>query len=82
MGKELWNNAIKERWTYELISELNEWIDRKHWELDYNPTQMLTGHGCYREYLHKHKHVEDVFCLYCPHRIENARHVLMKKVRK
>ena len=62
--QELWNNATKERWTNELIPELNEWVDRKHGELDYNLTQMLTGHGCYREYLHKYKHVEEPFCLY------------------
>ena len=28
--QELWINATKGRWTYELIPELNEWIDRKH----------------------------------------------------
>ena len=42
---------------------------------------MPTGHGCYREYLHKYKSVEDRFCLYCPHIIENARHALMEYIR-
>ena len=42
---------------------------------------MLTGHGCYREYLHKYKHLEKPFCLYYPHRIENARHDLMECIR-
>ena len=32
------------------------------------------------EYLYKYKHVEDPFCLYCPHtrKTENARHVLLE----
>ena len=34
-----------------------------------------------REYLLKYKHIEDAFCLYCPHRIENARHAQMECIR-
>ena len=79
--QELWNNTTKGRWTYELIPELNEWIERKHVELDYYLTQMLAGHGCHREYLYKYKHVEDPFCLYCPDKTENARHVLLEFIR-
>ena len=62
--QEIWNNTTKGRWTYELIPELNEWIQRKHGELGYHFTQMLTGHVCFREYLHKYKHVEYPFCLH------------------
>ena len=35
MAEWLWNNTTKVRWTYELIPELNEWIERQHGELDY-----------------------------------------------
>ena len=77
----LWNNTTKGRWTYELIPELNEWIERKHAELDYYLTQMLAGHGCFREYLYIYKHVEDLFCLYCLHKTKNVRHVLLECIR-
>ena len=54
-------------------------MDRtKHGELDYYITQMLAGHGCYKKYLHKYKHVEDRPCLHCPHRIETDTHALME----
>ena len=42
---------------------------------------MLAGHGCFREYLHKFKHIEYPFCLYCRHKIQNARHALMEYIR-
>ena len=29
-------NTTKEHWNYELMPELNEWIERKQGELDYN----------------------------------------------
>ena len=31
--------------------------------------------------LYKYKHVEDPFCLHCPHKTENARHVLLECMR-
>ena len=77
----LCNNTTKGRWTYEWMPELNKWIERKHEELDYYLTQMLAEHGCFREYLYKYKHVEDPFYLYCPDKIENARHVLLECIR-
>ena len=76
-----WNNTTKERWTYEFIFELNEWIQRKHGELDSYLTQMPAGHGCFREYLYKYKHVEDHFCLYCPYKTEYARLILLECIR-
>lgn len=72
-----WDASTKGRWTYELIPSIQTWINRKHGELNYQLTQFLTGHGCFREYLHKYTHVEDPYCLTCEDSVENARHVLM-----
>jgi len=59
-----------------MIPDIQAWISKKHGEVNYQLAQMLTGHGCFREYLYKHKHVEDPDCLYCKGKPENARHVL------
>ena len=34
---------------------------------------MLAEYGCFSEYLHKYKHVEDPFCLYCSQKIKKAK---------
>lgn len=36
-----------------LISEIRDWISRKHGEVNYYLSQALTGHGCFPAYLHK-----------------------------
>lgn len=41
-------------------------------------TQFLSGHGCFREYLYKYKHVDDPYCPHCEGKIQNAEHVLME----
>ena len=53
------------------MPELNEWIERKHGELDYYFTQMLAGHGTGSIFINTH--VEDPFCRYCSHKTENAK---------
>ena len=74
--QEKWNTSTKGRWTHEMIPDIQAWISKKHGEVNYQLAQMLTGHGCFREYLYKHKHVEDPDCLSCKGKPENARHVL------
>ena len=47
-----WDELSKGRWTYKLIPDIREWLDRRHGEVNYHLTQFLTGHGgCYRTYL-------------------------------
>ncbi|CAB0030729.1 unnamed protein product [Trichogramma brassicae] len=40
-----WDRSPKERWTHRLIPNIRLWIERKHGEVDYHLTQLLTGHG-------------------------------------
>ena len=53
------------RWTANLIGELSPWFHRRHGEVDYYLTQMLTRHGLFRSYLHKMGKVGAPQCLYC-----------------
>lgn len=70
-----WVTSTKGRWTYTLIPVIQVWINRKYGSPNYYLTQFLTGHGCFREYLHKYKHVENPLCLYCDGASENVEHV-------
>ena len=73
--QEAWNHSTKGRWTHRLIPEVDEWINRKHGEVNYYLTQIIFGHGCFRTYLLKYKHVHP-YCLHCPGHIEDAEHIL------
>ena len=79
--QEQWDRSPNGRWTYELIPLVDAWVNRKHGEIDFYLTQLISGHGCFRDYLHKYKHVDTPFCLFCPEKVENARHILTECIR-
>ncbi|CAB0038693.1 unnamed protein product [Trichogramma brassicae] len=43
--QEGWDQSTKARWTHRLIPNIRVWIERRHGELNYHLTQLLTGHG-------------------------------------
>ncbi|GBP12275.1 hypothetical protein EVAR_67957_1 [Eumeta japonica] len=49
----LWDAAMKDRWTYRLIPQVYKWLNWKQGNVNYNLTQMVPGHRCFRAYLHK-----------------------------
>lgn len=57
-----WDASEKGRWTYRLIPQLDCWINRKHGEINYYLTQILSDHGCFRAYLHRVRHDESSEC--------------------
>lgn len=70
-----WNNSQNGRWTYRLIPEVEVWLNRDHGEVNYYLTQMISGHGCFREYLFKFKHDTSPECPCCPGVSEDSEHV-------
>ncbi|GBP33900.1 hypothetical protein EVAR_21011_1 [Eumeta japonica] len=48
--------AEKDRWAHRLISRIDICPYRNHDEVNCYLTQMLSGHGCFRAYLHRFKH--------------------------
>ena len=72
-----WDAADKGRWTHRLIPSVEVWKKRKHGEVNYHLTQFLTGHGCYRKYLHRFGHDESPLCPTCGED-EDAEHVTFK----
>ena len=56
--QEKWDASDKGRWTHRLIPGVDGWVNRKHGEVNYYLTQMLSNYGCFRAYLHRFKHEE------------------------
>lgn len=59
-----WTVETKGRWTARLIPHLESWLRRRTGEVNYYLTQLLSGHGYFREYLHKMGKCETPYCLY------------------
>ncbi|KAL7297136.1 hypothetical protein TKK_0009555 [Trichogramma kaykai] len=45
-----WDRSSKGRWTHRLIPNVRSWIERRHGEVDYHLTQLLTGHGYFKHH--------------------------------
>jgi len=74
-----WDNSPKGRWTYRLIPDLATWIGRKHGEVNFHLTQLLSGHGCFRSYLKRFGHDTTDECPSCGrHKVEDAHHVIFE----
>ena len=71
-----WDNSAKGRWTHRLIPRVECWINRRHGEVNFHLTQVLTGHGCFRRYLHRFGHARSPACPECEGVEETAEHVV------
>uniref|UniRef100_A0ABD2XP53 Reverse transcriptase domain-containing protein n=1 Tax=Trichogramma kaykai TaxID=54128 RepID=A0ABD2XP53_9HYME len=70
-----WDRSTKGRWTHRLIPNISLWIDRRHGEVDYHLTQLLTGHGYFKHHSQRYDHNASAGCPACPNTVENAEHV-------
>lgn len=61
-------------WTIRVIPSIKRWVERGHGEVNYYLTQMLSGHGYFRSYLHKREKVESPTCLACGHERDDVEH--------
>lgn len=71
-----WSASTKGRWTHRLMPNIGVWINRRHGDLDFYLTQLLTGHGCFRYYLHRFKLDNEATCPTCPNSLEDAEHIV------
>jgi len=74
--QEEWKNSDKGKWTVRLIPDIKQWLLRKHGNCDFHLTQMLTGHGCFGQYLTKYKKRQSPECVDCGSAEDNAEHTL------
>ena len=70
-----WERGVYGRWTWRLIPNIQQWIDRPFGEVDYYLTQALSGHGCFKKYLHNRRRAESDECTYCDG-IDDVEHTL------
>lgn len=70
-------NLDSGQWTKRLIPQLKDWVGRPHGEITYATTQMLTVHGCFRNYLFRFKRSDNPDCTYCG-QLDDAEHTFFK----
>ena len=73
-----WDTAANGRWTHRLIPVLSTWLSRKHGEVNCYLTQLLSGHGCFRQYLHRFGHAATPVCPECGVVEETPEHVIFE----
>lgn len=72
-----WNQETYGRWTAKLIPNIRIWVNRKHGDVNYYITQMISGHGYFRKYLYKRGKCSSPFCLYEEEEnLDDAEHTL------
>ncbi|CAB0040785.1 unnamed protein product [Trichogramma brassicae] len=71
-----WSATTKGRWTHRLIPSIAAWIERRHGEVNYHLTQLLSGHGCFRSYLCRTKNDTSSSCPTCHPTVEDVEHVI------
>lgn len=70
--------SFKGRWTHRFIPSIDQWMHRRHGDVDFHLTQFLTGHGCYPAYLHKLRKLDSLACLYWGHAEDDANHTIFE----
>lgn len=76
-----WEVSLKGRWTYRLIPNIQMWVDRKIGEVNFHLTQFMSGHGCYRQYLHRIGYAGSPYCPECDEIEETPEHVVFECTR-
>lgn len=70
----MWQNQTCGRWTAKLIPNLAVWVNRSFGEVNYYLTQLLSGHGYFRKYLHRMGKCDGPSCIYGDADIDDAEH--------
>ncbi|KAE9536737.1 hypothetical protein AGLY_006970 [Aphis glycines] len=76
--QEQWDTAGNGRWTHCLIRDVAAWYRRKHGEVSYHLSQVLTGHGCFGKYLNKFCNLESDVCAQCGEAPDSPEHAMLK----
>lgn len=74
--QERWSYSNKGEWTRMLIPSINEWMEGQHGCIDHYMIQILSGHGCFEQYLNRFKRSNSDACLYECEASDSAQHTL------
>lgn len=61
-----------------MLSDIEEHFLQHLDEVDHWGVQLLTGHGAFGNYLHKHNKREDTLCPLCEEELDNPVHALLE----
>jgi hypothetical protein len=76
--QEEWDGSVKGRWTHRLIPSVKDWMERPHGEVNFHMTEFLSGHGGFRDYLHRIGRAQSPNCPHCVQAIESPEHVFFE----
>ncbi|KAL7723971.1 hypothetical protein ACLKA6_017962 [Drosophila palustris] len=71
-----WAEESTGRWTARLLPNINAWMHRRHGDVDYYVTQMLTGHGYFSSFLHSIGKSRERSCVYGDAERDNVEHTI------
>jgi hypothetical protein len=69
-----WDRVTTARWTHTMIPSVKRWFERPDNSSTFRLTQLLSGHGCFRSYLHRMNRAPDSICVYCGNEDDPAEH--------
>ena len=72
-----WDASGAGRWTYKLIPNICNWVKRKHGEITFYLTQILTGHGVFATYRKRISKQDNSRCVYCEEEEDNPKHTIV-----
>lgn len=64
------------RWTYRLMGDMEAWYRRRHSEVNFHMSQVLTGHGFFRSYLQRFGKSDTDACALCGVSPDDAEHAI------
>lgn len=77
-----WNTRATEsttgEWTISIVGDIKTLCRRKHGQLNFHMTQVLSGHGCFGKYLHRIGKETTEACHHCEADVDDARHTLLE----
>ncbi|KAL0860233.1 hypothetical protein ABMA27_010540 [Loxostege sticticalis] len=70
------NGRAGRRTVLAICPVLKEWVRRRHGRLTYRLTQILCGHGCFGDFLHRIGREQSAACHHCHSDEDTAQHTL------
>lgn len=72
-----WDKGNAGRWTHTCIPKIEPWIDRKHGQLNFYMTQVLTGHGVFNFFRKRIGKTADDSCWFHPGVTDTPEHTVI-----
>ncbi|XP_076660103.1 uncharacterized protein LOC143363390 [Halictus rubicundus] len=72
-----WNEGCVGRWTHHLMPCIKTWRSRRHGQLDFYCTQMITGHGVFNSFRRRIGKASSNECWYHPGTDDTPHHTLI-----